>query len=295
MTPRFSPEARPGTAGRNRAVLVTGCSSGIGRHVAGGLQGRGFRVFAAARKRDDVERLAADGLESVQLDVTNSSSIEHALKVILERTGGGLYGLFNNAGYGQTGAVEDLDRDVLREQFETNLFGLHELTVRVIPVMRRQGEGRIIHNSSVLGLVALKYRGAYAASKFALEGLTDALRLELRGSGVHVSLIEPGPVRSAFRKNAHAAFQKNINVQVSFHSAAYARVEKRLGKEGDAAPFTLGPEAVLKTVVHALESRQPRARYYVTTPTHVFGFLKRILPTALLDRLLLRVSDTENR
>jgi NAD(P)-dependent dehydrogenase (short-subunit alcohol dehydrogenase family) len=295
MTSAVSHGTRPCAADDCRAVLVTGCSSGIGRHIAGGLMERGYRVFATARKHDDVERLAAAGLESLQLDVANSSSIEHTLQVILERTGGRLYGLFNNAGYGQNGAVEDLDRDVLREQFETNLFGLHELTVRVIPVMRRQGEGRIIQNSSVMGLVTLKYRGAYSASKFALEGLTDALRMELRGSGVHVSLIEPGPVRSAFRKNAQAAFRKNINVQGSFHRADYARVTKRLEKEGDAAPFTLGPEAVLKKVIHALESGQPRARYYVTKPTYVFGFLKRILSTAQLDRMLLQVSDAENR
>jgi NAD(P)-dependent dehydrogenase (short-subunit alcohol dehydrogenase family) len=295
MTSAVSPGTRPATAGQNRAVLVTGCSSGIGRHVAVGLQERGYRVFATARKHDDVAYLAAAGLESLQLDVANSSSIEYTLQEILERTGGRLYGLFNNAGYGQNGAVEDLDRDVLREQFETNLFGLHELTVRVIPVMRRQGEGRIIHNSSVLGLVTLKYRGAYSASKFALEGLTDALRMELRGSGVHVSLVEPGPVRSAFRKNARAAFQKNINVQGSFHRKAYSRVVNRLDKEGDAAPFTLGPDAVLKKVIHALESRQPRARYYVTTPTYIFGFLKRVLPTTVLDRILLYASGAENR
>lgn len=295
MTPAFSPGTRACTTVHDRVVLITGCSSGIGRHVAGGLRERGYRVFATARRHDDVERLAAEGLESLQLDVANSSSIEHALEVLLERTGGRLYGLFNNAGYGQTGAVEDLYRDVLREQFETNLFGLHELTMRAIPVMRRQGEGRIIHNSSVLGLVALKYRGAYSASKFALEGLTDALRMELRGSGVHVSLIEPGPVSSAFRKNARAAFKRNIDVDSSVHREIYAAVERRLSKEGDAAPFTLGPEAVLKKVVHALESRRPRARYYVTTPTCIFGFLKRVLPAAVLDRILLRVSGAENR
>lgn len=278
-----------------RPVLITGCSSGIGRHVAVALYERGYRVFATARRPADVQALAGLGLEALQLDVADSASLEHALEQVLQRSGGRLYGLFNNAGFGQTGAVEDLDRDALREQFETNLFGLHELTVRVIPVMRRQGEGRIIHNSSVLGLVALKYRGAYCASKFALEGLSDALRLELRGSGVHVSLIEPGPVRSAFRRNALAAFLRNVDREHSVHREAYAGALRRLQKQGDAAPFTLGPEAVLDKVVHALESPRPRPRYYVTTPTRLFGFLRRALPTTWLDRVLYWASGAENR
>jgi len=278
-----------------RSVLVTGCSSGIGYCVARGLHERGYRVFASARRHEDVERLAAEGLESVQLDVANSASIEHALATILERSGGRLYGLFNNAGYGQPGAVEDLERDVLREQFETNLFGLHELTAKVIPAMRRAGEGRIIHNSSVLGLVVLKYRGAYCASKFAMEGLADALRLELRGSGVHVSLIEPGPVRSSFRRNAHAAFRRNIDANNSAHRDTYAALETRLAGSGDAAPFTLDPGVVLKKVIHALESARPKARYYVTVPTYIFGFLKRVLPGTALDYVLLQASDAENR
>ena len=218
-----------------------------------------------------------------------------ALGQVLDRTGDCLYGLFNNAGYGQPGAVEDLDRNVLREQFETNLFGAHELTRRVLPVMRRRGEGRIIQNSSVLGLVVLKFRGAYCASKFALEGLTDALRLELRGSGVHISLIEPGPVSSDFRKNAYAAFRMNIDTADSAHRAIYAAVEKRLGSEDDAGPFTLGPEAVLKKVIHALESRRPKARYYVTAPTHILGFLRRVLPASVLDYVLLKASDAETK
>jgi NAD(P)-dependent dehydrogenase (short-subunit alcohol dehydrogenase family) len=278
-----------------RSILVTGSSSGIGYCVARGLRERGYRVFATARRREDVDRLEAEGLESIQLDVANSASIDNALGTILARSGGGLYGLFNNAGYGQPGAVEDLDRDVLREQFETNLFGLHELTTRVIPVMRRRGEGRIIHNSSVLGLVVLKYRGAYCASKFALEGLADTLRLELSGSGIHVSLIEPGPVRSRFRRNARAAFRRNIDAVNSAHRETYAAVEKRLAGSGDAAPFTLGPEAVLEKVVHALESPHPKARYYVTAPTHIFGFLRRVLPASILDYVLMRASDAENR
>jgi len=168
-----------------RTILITGCSSGIGRCVARGLATRGYRVFATARRREDVEHLRAEGLAGLQLDLADSASIAAAVDEVLERTDGHLYALFNNGAYGQPGAVEDLSREVLRLQFETNLFGWHELTNRVLPVMRQQGYGRIIHNSSVLGFVALPFRGAYTASKYALEGLTDTLRLELRGSGIH--------------------------------------------------------------------------------------------------------------
>ena len=279
----------------NRSILITGCSSGIGHGVAGGLKSRGYRVFATARKREDIERLQAEGFESLQLDVTDSASIRSAVSRVLSETGGRLYGLFNNAGYGQPGAVEDLSRDVLRKQFETNLFGAHELASLVLPAMRRRGEGRIIQDSSVLGLVALKYRGAYNASKFALEGLTDTLRMELKGTGIHVCLIEPGPITSEFRKNAYRAFRENIDPDNSVHRPVYEKIEKRLTREGAVVPFTLGPEAVLKNVIHALESKKPKARYYVTFPTYFFAAAKRILPDTLLDWLLMKASGAENR
>jgi NAD(P)-dependent dehydrogenase (short-subunit alcohol dehydrogenase family) len=269
-----------------KSVLITGCSSGIGQVVAEGLKARGYRVFASARKPADVERLAAAGFESLQLDLADSSSIRAAVEDILGRTRGTLDALFNNGAYGQPGAVEDLSREVLREQFETNLFGWHELTNLVLPVMRRQGHGRIIQNSSVLGFVALRYRGAYNASKYALEGLTDTLRLELAGSGIHVSLIEPGPIASRFRENAFRAYQRNINPAGSPHQDMYRRMEERLTKQGPAVPFTLPPEAVLNKVIHALESRHPKARYYVTFPTYLFGFLKRVLSDRMLDKVL---------
>ncbi len=278
-----------------RSVLITGCSSGIGLCVAEGLRARGYRVFATARKEEDVERLGAKGLESLRLDLDDSDSIGKAVEEVLGRTGGQLYALFNNGAYGQPGAVEDLRREVLRAQFETNLFGWLELTNLVIPAMRAQGEGRIIQNSSVLGLAALPYRGAYNASKFALEGLTDTLRLELRGSGIHVSLIEPGPIESAFRRNAYAMFKRNIDVEGSPHRSYYEGVERRLAKEGPAAPFTLGPEAVLKRVIHALEAKRPKVRYYVTFPTYLLATLRRILPHRALDAVLTRIGDGENR
>ncbi|MGE5027566.1 MAG: SDR family NAD(P)-dependent oxidoreductase, partial [Betaproteobacteria bacterium] len=249
-----------------------------------------YRVFASARRAEDVRDLQSMGLESVRLDLADSGSVRQAVDAVLERTGGRLYALFNNGAYGQPGAVEDLRREVLREQFETNLFGTMELTNFIIPVMRAQGYGRIIQNSSVLGLVALPYRGAYIASKYALEGIADTLRLELRGSGIHVSLIEPGPVESRFRANSYEAYRRNIDAERSVHRERYLVMERRLVKEGAAVPFTLPPEAVLEKVIHALESRRPRVRYGVTVPTHLFAALKRILPGSWMDRLLAAVA-----
>jgi len=269
-----------------KTILITGCSSGIGYCAAKGLQERGYRVFATARKRSSVEKLLTEGLESFRLDLNDSNSIHFAFEEVMRRTGGELYALFNNGAYGLPGAVEDLNRDALRAQFETNVFGWQELTNLVIPVMRRQGYGRIIQNSSVLGFVALPFRGAYNASKYAIEGLSDTLRLELKGSNVYVSLIEPGPIASQFRTNAVQALQKYIDIENSFHREKYQGVLSRLNKPGPAVPFTLPPEAVLKRVIHALEAEKPQARYYVTVPTYLFGILKRILSTRALDFLL---------
>ena len=273
----------------DRAVLITGCSSGIGLCTAQGLKERGYRVFATALQVRDVEKLQAVGLESLQLDLADSVCIREAVGEVLEATSGKLYGLFNNGAYGQPGAVEDLTREALREQFETNLFGTHELTTLIIPVMRGQGEGRIIQNSSVLGFAAMPFRGAYNASKFALEGLTDTMRMELEGSGVYVSLIEPGPILSKFRDNAYAKYKKHIDPASSCHRQRYEAMEARLQKEGAAQPFTLGPEAVLKRVIHALEAKRPKTRYPVTFPTYLFAALKRLLPDRALDEILRRI------
>jgi NAD(P)-dependent dehydrogenase (short-subunit alcohol dehydrogenase family) len=276
-------------------VVVTGCSSGIGYCVAQGLLRRGYRVIASARKVADVERLRAEGLHCLHLDLDEPDSIMQAVTELERSTGRRIYGLFNNAGFGQPGAVEDLSRDVLRAQFETNVFGTLDLTNRILPWMREAGEGRIIQNSSVLGFVSLAYRGAYNASKYALEGLYDTLRLELAGSGVHAVLIEPGPITSRFRANAFAAYRRNIDSRNSVHRETYRAMEARLNKEGSAAPFTLPPEAVLKKVIKALESPVPRPRYYVTFPTYLFAGLRRCLSTRSLDRVLLGVSRRERR
>lgn len=273
----------------NLPILITGCSSGIGRCLAMGLKARGYRVFASVRQEKDLAGLAALGLETLMLDLASSESIQHAVDELLSCTGGKLFALINNGAYGQPGAVEDLSRALLRVQFETNLFGTHELTCRLLPVFRTQGAGRIIQISSVLGLVSLAYRGAYNASKYALEGLSDTLRLELAGSGIHVVLIEPGPIESRFRQNAYAAFMAHIDREHSAHRGYYINVERRLAGSKN-QPFTLPPEAVLKKVIHALEAKHPKPRYFVTFPTVLLATLKRLLPTRWLDRILRAVT-----
>ncbi|WP_445000661.1 SDR family oxidoreductase [Halomonas mongoliensis] len=283
-------DERPGS---KRSLLITGCSSGIGHAAAHAMAARGWQVFATARREADVTRLKEEGLEALVLDLDSSASIEAAVAEIAERTGGRLTALFNNGAYGQPGAVEDLSRDVLRQQLETNLLGTHELTCRVLPMMRAQGHGRIVQNSSVLGFAALPYRGAYICSKFALEGLTDTLRQELAGSGIHVSLIQPGPITSRFRENAHRAFQASIDAERSAHAETYRKVEARLASQDGKAPFTLGPEAVVAKLIHALEHPRPKPRYAVTLPTHLFAALKRVLSTRGMDRVLLRSTRDE--
>ena len=275
-------------------ILITGCSSGIGATAAEGLAARGWWVFPTARRREDTHRLRGAGWEAHTLDLADSASIEAGLTAVLERTGGTLDALFNNGAYGQPGAVEDLSRETLRSQLETNLLGTHELTRQVLPLMRQQGHGRIVQNSSVLGFIALPYRGAYVCSKFALEGLTDTLRQELAGTGIHVSLIQPGPIRSRFRDNAYAAFQARIDTRNSAHATTYRAVEQRLAGGGH-TPFTRDADAVLVKLIHALESPRPKARYHVTVPTHLFAALKRILPTRWLDRTLLAATASERR
>lgn len=279
-----------------KSVLITGCSSGIGQTVAIGLEARGYRVFATCRKPEDVEKLRSLGLTCYQLDLADATSINTALAQILEACDHQLFALFNNGAYGQPGALEDLSTDVLRQQFESNFFGWHELTRQVLPVMRAAGEGRIIQNSSLLGYVSLPFRGAYNSSKYAIEGWTDTMRLELELSDtpVQISLIEPGPVTSRFRANAMKAFKENITIEGSPYQSIYQGMLQRLQKVTDTAPFTLLPEAVLDKVIHALESPRAKPRYYVTIPSYLFGYLKRVLSTRQLDKILLSVARKEN-
>jgi len=273
-----------------RSILITGCSSGIGHHLAHALHQRGWRVLATCRKEEDCARLRGEGLESFRLDYEDAGSIGAGFDEAMERTGGRLDALFNNGAYAIPGAVEDLPDAALRQIFEANFFGWHSLTRRVIPVMRAQGHGRIVMNSSVLGFTALRIRGAYIATKFALEGYTDALRLEMNATPIDVILLEPGPIRTRIRQNARPHYERWIEAKNSPWAKFYAEVlEPRLYATGQASPdpFELSCEATTAKLIHALESRRPRARYYVTTATYVVGMMRRVLPTRLLDRILL--------
>ena len=267
---------------------MTGASSGIGAHCARALRREGFRVFATARQPDDIARLEAEGLEAFFLDYRDEASIARVAAAVLERTDGRLGALFNNGAYAQAGAVEDLPTQALREQFEANFFGWHTLTRAVIPAMRAQGHGRIVCCSSILGLVPVPFRGAYAASKHALEGLMLTLRLELQGSGVHVSLIEPGPVESRIAANGLAWFERFIDHEASVHRDAYRSQLARLRAGGSASKLKLGPEAVHAALRHALLAARPRPHYLVTAPAKWGAALKRVLPAPLLYRLLSR-------
>jgi len=271
-----------------KSILITGCSSGIGHDAALTLKARGWRVFATCRKADDCARLRDAGLESFPLDYEDAKSIKTAFDLVLTATDGRLDALFNNGAYATPGAVEDLSRDAMRAIFEANLFGWHDLTARVIPVMRKQGNGRIIQCSSVLGLVSAPWRGAYVSTKFALEGLSDTLRMELRGSGISVVLIEPGPIGTAFRQNARLQFEKWIDWENSALAPLYRdRLLKRLYAAGNKRDrFELPPSAVTKKLIHALESPRPRPRYFVTTPTYLADIIRRLLPTRATDRIL---------
>ncbi len=269
-----------------RSILITGCSSGIGLDAARGLRARGWRVFATCRKPADCDRLTAEGLESFPLDYDDEASITAAVAEVKARTGGTLDALFNNGAFACPGAVEDLPRGALRAIFETNLFGYHDLTRQVIPLMRAQGHGRIINCSSVLGLVGVKWRGAYVATKFAMEGLTDVLRLEMSDTPIKVILIEPGPIGTAIRVNAIPHFERWIDWQASARRAQYDSLRTRLYESRGPDPFELTPAAVTAKLIRALESPRPAARYFVTTPTYISAWLRRLLPTRLLDQVV---------
>jgi NAD(P)-dependent dehydrogenase (short-subunit alcohol dehydrogenase family) len=274
-------------------VLITGCSSGIGFDSVFALQKRGHRVIASCRKIEDVQKLSAMGVETLLLDVNDSSSIHNAFSELLNKTSGKLDVLINNAGYGQAGALEDIKRDTLRQQFETNVFGLLELINLAIPVMRQQGRGRIINISSVLGIISMPFRGAYNASKYAVEGLSDTLRLELNSSGIHVVTIEPGPIESRFRDNSVDSSLQNIDTNNSYFKKQYEAMLTSYKQVKANSFFTKKPDAVITKLIHAIEAQRPRAKYPVTFPAHLFIFLKRILSTRLLDKLFLFLSKKE--
>ncbi|KTD60135.1 oxidoreductase with NAD(P)-binding Rossmann-fold domain protein [Legionella sainthelensi] len=278
---------------KEKIILITGCSSGIGFDAAFALKKRGHRVIGSCRKEKDVEKLLNIGLEAVQLDVSDSSSIQNAFAKVLAKTEGRIDVLINNAGYGQAGALEDITREVLRTQFETNVFGLVELTNLAIPVMRKQGHGRIINISSILGIISMPFRGAYNASKYAVEGISDTLRLELQSSGIDVITVEPGPIESRFRDNCVDNSLNYIEKQHSYFSKQYERMLEEFKQKKTASIFTRQPDAVIKKLHHAIESKRPKTKYPVTIPSHLMILLKRILPTKMLDKILLFTSKNE--
>lgn len=272
-----------------RSILITGCSSGIGLASARMMKERGWRVLATARRGEDLAMLEGQvGVEALPLELADPASVAACAEEALSRTGGTLYALFSNGGFGQVGAVEDISSELLRRQMEINVVGGHELMRRVVPAMRRCGEGRIVMCSSVLGLVSGPYRGAYCASKFALEALSDALRLELQGTGIRVSIIEPGPIRSRFLERSLANFKQSIDIEASPHRANYLRRLAAM-EAGGKSVFKLEPEAVACKLVHALESPRPKARYFVTLPTYMAAAAKRLLPTWLADWMAQRL------
>lgn len=270
------------------AVFITGCSSGIGLAAAREMRDRGWTVWASARKQEDLDRLREEHVHPLQLDVADPDAVAAAANTLRAECGGRLRGVVNNAGFGQPGALEDLDRDHLRRQFEVNVFGLMDLTNRLLPDMIDCGQGRVVHVSSVVGRVALPFMGIYSASKFAVEALADAQRVELHGTGVHISLIEPGPITTRFSRNAVQSGAPALEGGGSRFASLYRRELARRSDREAPKPFALPPEAVARKIAHALTSSHPRRRYAVTLPAHLGALMSRLAPDALLDFILSR-------
>jgi len=273
-----------------RSILISGCSSGIGLAAAQGLRARGWKVIASCRKEADVSRLRDEGFTCLRLDYGDPDSVADGFNAALAETGGQLDALFNNGGHGMPGAAEDVPRAALEEVFRSNVFGVHDLTRRAVALMRKQGSGRIVQHSSVVGFTPLKWRAAYVSTKHALEGLTNTMRVELRGTGIHLSILNTGPVTSGFRDNSAAQFDRWIDIDTSVHSEFYRNIfTKRRGPDSPPDFFELPADAVVKKLIHALEARRPRRRYYITTPAYIAAGLTRILPEAAQDWIVSKV------
>lgn len=255
------------------------------------MRDRGWTVWPTARSDKDLDQLREQGFDPVNLDISKEESVSAASADILERSGGELGGLVNNAGFAQPGAVEDLTRDLLRYQFEVNVFGMQQLTNALLPALRRGGGGRIVQISSIYGLMSVPVVGAYCASKYAMEALSDALRVELRGTGVYVSLIEPGAIITEFRRNAVNAGESAAYEASRFTSAYEKEMARRKKQRPTPNFFKRPPEDVAKKIQHALESPRPHSRYRVTPTAHIAAFLKRLLPTQAFDPLLYKQLD----
>ena len=276
-----------------KTVFISGCSTGIGFYIAKTLHEKGYQVIASCRKQPDVERLQTLGLYTLKMDVSDNRSIQEAVAQLLGYTNGKLDVLINNAGFGQAGALEDISREVMLHTFQTNVFGLHDLTRQIIPVMRAQGSGRIINISSILGQVSLPFRGAYNASKYAVEGLSDTLRLELEPFGIFVSSIQPGPIDSNFRDTVLDISLKAIDVDHSFFNSQYKNMLHHFKEKKKKSRLTQGPEAVLKKVLHAIEASRPKPVYTVTLSAYLLFIARKFLPARCLHQLLAKISKNE--
>ncbi|MBN2164381.1 MAG: SDR family NAD(P)-dependent oxidoreductase [Pontiellaceae bacterium] len=272
----------------DQSVLVTGCSSGIGLATAEQLRDRGWKVFPTARKVEDLDMLESNGFPRIQLDVASSTSIEATVDEVLSLNDGKLGALVNNAGFGMPGAIQDLTRDAMRQQFEVNVFGMQELTNRLIPVFRAQGGGRIVNVSSVVGRLALPFMGIYSASKFAVEAISDVQRVELSPDSIAVSLIEPGPIRTRFSTNCAGEGEQALDTEKARFGSAYVKYfEKRRNGGMSEDRFRLPPEAVAEKIRHALESPRPKIRYCVTLPSYLGSWAARLVPAAMIDLLMI--------
>lgn len=281
-----------------KSVLITGCSSGIGLVAAVTLHQRGYQVFASARKREDVITLQQKGLNALQLDVTDGGSIASALGNLLETTGGKLDAIFNNAGIVVPGAVADLTTSMLETQFKTNVYGPIELIRQVLPIMHRQGHGRIIQNSSIMGFFSMPFSGAYSASKHALEALTSALYQELKPFNIYVSCINPGPVESKLRDHSRESYEKN-DFSKSLFTKTYQRLETEYFQRSEGERSLIQqPDAVVKQLIKALESKHPRLHYYTSFSSRTICILKNILPDSIMARittaLMTKIDVTES-
>ena len=272
---------------KTKNILITGCSSGIGKDVAITLHNKGWRVFATCRSKTDCTFFTKLGIESFPLDLLKEESINCAVNLVKEKTKSQLDVLFNNGAYAIPGAIQDIPRSAMREIFEVNVFGQIDLINRCIPLMMSSDYPKIINCSSVLGFISLPYRGLYSATKYSIEALTDALRRENYDSKIKFVLIQPGPINTDIKKKSVKHFEKWINWKKSIHKKTYEnKVIKRLYDNNYKDSFNsyeLQPDEVTKILINVLNSKKPKARYKITIQTKIAQIMTKLLPTNILD------------
>jgi len=269
----------------SKAVLVTGCSSGIGYATAERLADVGWKVYATARNIEKLTLLEGHGCRLLPLDVTDEDSMRRAVDEVEQREGA-VGVLVSNAGFSQSGAVEAVPMEKVRNQFETNVFGLVRMCQLVLPGMRRQGYGRIVNVSSMGGKLTFPGAGHYHATKHAVEALSDALRFEVEGFGIKVSVIEPGLIRTGFANVAVGSMDGSEDGPYAGFDEAVARATTENYERGPISRLAGGPEAVAEAIERAISARSPRSRYAVTPSAHLFLWLRRLLPDRIWDAVL---------